>query len=472
MKFKYYFIVIVGILLSNGYFASAQAVNRGTADTESQKIRSLKDFMKRSEWRFHSRTFMMSTINAGNLKDDFTLAQGAGIGLLTAPIKGFQLGLSGYFILNVASSKLAEKDPTTGLPNRYELGQYDLANLPTQKDLSRLENLFIRYSDKKNNAITIGRMELQTPFMNMQDGRMRPTIEEGIWLTLQQSKKIGFNGGFIWAVSPRSTVEVFKTAESVGIYGQGVNIDGTKSDYKSNIASKGFAMANIYIKPANGVEINIWDGYFENVMNTVFLEIKNEHKSTSSTIHFYEGLMFIRQNAINNGGNSDQAKTYINKGAKSNTISARLGLKNKKIDWNINYTRITDDGRYLMPREWGRDPLYTFLARERNEGLGNTNALSTNITLTFFKDRLKTGLAYGYFDLPDVANVTMNKYGMPSYHQLNLLSTYQFENFWKGLEIRLLIASKINAAHQSLDLIYVYNKVNLINFNLIADLKI
>lgn len=472
MKFKYYLVIILTSLLSNGHFATAQEANHGTTDSENHKIRSIKDFIQHSEWRLHSRTFFMATVNAGNLKDDFTLAKGVGIGLLTPPIKGFQLGLSGYFIFNVVSSKLEEKDPTTGLANRYELGQYDLVNQLNKKDLNRLENLFIRYTDKKNNSITVGRMELQTPFMNMQDGRMRPTIEEGVWLTLKQSKKIGFNGGFIWAVSPRSTVEVFRASESVGIYGQGVNTDGTKSNYKHNIVSNGFAMGNIYIKPTNGLEISIWDGYFDNVMNTVFLEIKNEHKSRSTAFKFYEGLMLIRQDAVNNGGNNDQSKTYINKGAKSNTISARLGIKSKKIDWNINYTHITDDGRYLMPREWGRDPLYTFLARERNEGLGNTNAFSTNFTLNFLKERMKTGIAYGYYDLPDIANFEMNKYGMPSYHQINLVSSYNFENLWKGLEIRLLIAGKINATKESLDPIYVYNKVNLINFNLILDLRI
>ena len=29
----------------------------------------------------------------------------------------------------------------------------------------------------------------------------------------------------------------------------------------------------------------------------------------------------------------------------------------------------------LLPREWGRDPFYTFLPRERNEGLGDVHAL-------------------------------------------------------------------------------------------------
>jgi hypothetical protein len=54
----------------------------------------------------------------------------------------------------------------------------------------------------------VGKINLNTPFLNPQDGRMRPTIEEGVWLSIKESKKIGFNGGWIWKISPRSTVQL------------------------------------------------------------------------------------------------------------------------------------------------------------------------------------------------------------------------------------------------------------------------
>jgi hypothetical protein len=315
-------------------------------------------------------------------------------------------------------------------------------------------------------------MELQTPFMNMQDGRMRPTIEEGVWMTLKPHKKLTINGGYIWSLSPRSTIEWFKVGESLGIYGQGLNTDGTKSNYKNNIESNGFSMVNIAIKPAENLEINIWDGYFDNVMNTVLVEVKNENIVFAKHFRLYENIMFIHQDALENGGNINQSLTYINKGAQANVISARVGLKNKKIDWNINYTHITNDGRYLMPREWGRDPFYTFMARERNEGLGGLNAYTTNVTLSLFNTNLKSGIGYGYYTLPDVTNFRLNKYGMPSYHQMNLSSSYNFDKFWKGLEIRMLIVGKLNATDKTIDPRFIYNKVNMINLNLIVDLKI
>ena len=447
----------------------AQSEEDILSNIDSSKIESAKDFFTKSKWHFHSRTYFMSTINEGSLKDDYTLAQGAGLGLLTRPISGFQLGVSGYFIFNLVSSDLSKADAITNGNNRYEIGQYDITRPLNKSDLDRLEDLFLRYTYKKSN-LTVGRFELQTPFVNMQDGRMRPTIEEGVWLSIKEFKKIGFNGGFIWAISPRSTVEWFKGGNSVGLYGQGVNVDGTKSNYKNNIQSKGLAIGNVVIKPFKKLEINIWDGYFENVMNTVFVEVKNEIKK--SKIIFYQAIMFINQQAIRDGGNSNQQKTYINQGAISNSFSSQLGFKYSNINLNLNYTHVTDDGRYLMPREWGRDPFYTFMPRERNEGSGGVNAFTTNLNYSFKNNKFKAGLGYGFFKLPLISDFRLNKYSMPSYHQINLSSTYTFDKFWNGIDVRMLIASKIQEGQEKLNPIYVYNKVNLVNFSLIVDIKL
>ena len=58
----------------------------------------LKDCFLKAHWEAHTRSFFMATINDGALKDDYALASGAGIGLLTMPIYGFQVGVSGFFI--------------------------------------------------------------------------------------------------------------------------------------------------------------------------------------------------------------------------------------------------------------------------------------------------------------------------------------------------------------------------------------
>lgn len=430
----------------------------------------LKDCLLQAHWEAHTRTFVMSTVNEGELKDDYAIATGAGIGVLTKPLYGFQVGVSGFFMYNLASSNLHVPDSLTRSSNRYEVGLFDIENLTNRRDLDRLEELYLKYNLSKS-SLTVGKMNINTPFLNPQDGRMRTNVEEGVWLSIKESDKIGFNGGWIWKISPRSTVNWYSIANSMGVYPAGVNTDGKKSDYHENIVgSSGMAISNIYFNPSENFKINLWNAYLENVMNTVLIEIHNEQRKEK--FKFYEGLIYLHQNAIHNGGNADQSKTYINKGGQSNVVSAQIGLKNKKINTNLNYTHITGDGRYLMPREWGKESFYTFLPRERNEGFGNVNAFMTKTTLTLMNSTLKTSIGYGYYQLPDVKNYRLNKYGLPSYHQLNLDASYSFQKALKGLELKVLVAYKLKQGETYDNLKYVYNKVNMINFNFIIDFKI
>lgn len=430
----------------------------------------LKDCLVQAHWEAHTRTFVMSTINEGALKDDYVIGSGAGIGVLTKPLYGFQAGVSGFFMYNLASSKIHELDDLTNSANRYEIGLFDIEDRSNKNDLDRLEELYLKYNLSKS-SLTFGKININTPFLNPQDGRMRPNVEEGIWLSIKESDKFGFNGGWITGISPRSTVKWFSLANSIGVFPAGVNTDGNKSDYYKNITgNSGMAIGNIYFNPSKNVKINLWNGYLENVMNTALVEVNVEQQKEK--MKFYERLIYIHQDAVNNGGNVVQSKTYINKGAQSNVISAQLGVKNKKINTNLNYTHITGDGRYLMPREWGRENFYTFLQRERNEGLGNVNAFMTKTTLTILNNKLKTSLGYGYYQLPDVKNFRLNKYGMPSYHQINMEAVYSFQKTLKGLELKVLAAYKINQGETYNNLKYIYNKVNMINFNFILDFKI
>ena len=127
--------------------------------------------------------------------------------------------------------------------------------------------------------LQIGRMEINTPFMNAQDGRMRPTYVEGALLHLMKHEKFSVDMCYVWRMSPRSTFQYYLLKDATGIYGQGINTDGSKSNYQSNISTKGFFTAHIFMNPIKNFQINIWNGYFENVMNTAFLELKNEIKN-------------------------------------------------------------------------------------------------------------------------------------------------------------------------------------------------
>ena len=422
-----------------------------------------------AHWEAHTRTFFMSTINEGALKDDYALASGAGIGLLTKPLYGFQAGVSGFFMYNLFSSDLAKPDPILGSGNRYETGLFDIQDPHNRNDLDRLEELYLRYNYSKS-SLTFGKMILNTPFINSQDSRMRPTVEEGFWLSVAEWKRVGFSGGWISGISPRSTVKWFALHRSVGIYSEGVNKEGASSAYFNKIeGSSGLAMLNLSVQPATQLTVNVWNAYFENVTNTAMVELNTTQAKEKIT--WYQGLMFVHQDAVNHGGNADQHHTYMDEGAQSNVISLQLGAKAKKFNTSVNYTHITGDGRYLMPREWGKEQFYTVMQRERIEGFGNAHAFLLKSTYSPGLNVAAT-LGYGYTSLPDVKNYRLNKYGLPSYHQINFSTSYAFQHFLKGMHLRFLAVYKIKQGETYDDLRYVYNKVNMVNLNIIADFKI
>ena len=122
-----------------------------------------------------------------------------------------------------------------------------------------------------------------------------------------------------------------------------------------------------------------------------------------------------------------------------------------------------------MPREWGRDPFYTFMSRERNEGLADVNAFVLKIGYIIPKTKIKTTTALGYFDLPTISDVAKNKYSMPSYSQLNIDIRYEFTGFLAGLGAQFLYVYKNKIGNKPINEKYVINKVNMSLWNLVLN---
>ncbi|MFY8025645.1 MAG: OprD family outer membrane porin, partial [Sediminibacterium sp.] len=301
----------------------------------------------------HFRSFFSTTANK-NSDIDYANAVGGGIQFISKPIYNINIGVSGFFVYDAFSSDLTKPHPLSNTLNRYELGLFDVTNPANKNDIDRLEELFIQYNNK-NTKITIGKQLLNTPFINLQDGRMRPTEVQGFWgqYKLEKSK---WYAGWLNRFSPRGTVEWYKTSESIGIYSVGVNQDGSKSEYKNNLESSGVALAGTEISLNKKYRLQIWNQYVENIFNSSFIQLDKIPTNYDKT---YFGIQLIRQMVINNGGNEAINKTYFNPSQSSLVIGGKIGQQIKQWDHSLNYTRITKSGRYLMPREWGRDPFYT-----------------------------------------------------------------------------------------------------------------
>ena len=416
----------------------------------------------------HFRYFFSQTTNEGSLSDYFANAIGGGLRFETNSYHHFQFAVSGFYFFNIGSSVLHDPDPLTGGLSRYELGLFDVENPDNHEDMDRLEELYLKYRTN-GGTIVFGKQLINTPLINLQDGRMRGTGVEGLWFDQRfMQQKLRLQGGVLSSISPRGTTRWYRGAESIGLYSQGLNPDGTPSQFIGNIELPFIAVASVNWKPNKNLIYQAWDYHLPELFNTTFHQLDLKKKMASYV--WTNSAQFSRQWALADGGNEDPSKTYIQKGSKSMTFGFRSKLAFENWHYSINYNRITAEGRYLFPREWGRDPFFTFMPRERNEGFGDVHAFVIKIenqaSSSIFK---KSGVAFGYFQLPDVKNFELNKYGMPSYFQVNLDIRANLNNWMHGLEAQLLFVYKLAAAETYDNPKYIINKVDMLLTNFVLN---
>lgn len=422
---------------------------------------------KRGTVNGHFRYFFSGTDNTGELSDYFANAVGGGIRYETANFKDFGIGVSGFYIFNAGSSDLLKKDAVTNQANRYELGLFDVDSATSINEINRLEEFFIKYQYKGFKGV-LGRQLLNTPFINLQDGRMRPTAASGLWMEYNIKPQHLFQLGLITGIAPRSTSVWYSLDNSIGIYPTGINAEGNRSLYAGNVNTKGAFLFNYQWQHKKLPMIQFWNIYLDNIFNTTLIQLEWEKPLANGK--YYLGSQSALQLKVGNGGNANLNLTYNTNTENVWVFGGRIGWKYTKWDHSLNFNRITEGGRYLMPREWGRDYFYTFMPRERNEGYGNVTAWVLKSAYKFSQSTSTTLMA-GKFILPDVKDFYLNKYGMPSYAQMNLDVRYKFNGWLRGLEAQILYVRKWNQGETYDNPRFVIHKVDMNLINVVLNFR-
>ncbi len=459
------FIPVFVLLSGFQFFYNAQA--QEPVQNDSNKIHDLNTFLKKGEFHGQVQSFFIMTDNEKPLTDHYAWAAGAGLTYRTASWKGLQAGISGSFMMNIRSSDLSKPDSLTGAMNRYEILMFDYFRPSARQALPRLEQLYLQYNFR-NSYIQAGKFILNTPFLNKQEGKMPPNVEEGLWMKFSELKNVSLEAGWVWSILSRGTTRWLPAAKTPGIYPSGSNPDGSKSAYYGNLESKGIGLAGLMWHPGN-LTISFWNQYTENIMNSALLSVEYG-KSFHNANKVFAGVMLIRQDAIHDGGNPEPAKSYLQPGSRSNSLSARLAFGRPAWNITLSYTRITPDGRYQNPREWSYDPFYTFMQRELTEGCGNLHALTVKGEVQNRKKNFRSVLTYGRYFMPDVKNSPLNKYGMPSFQQVNLDFRYSPAGRWSGINMIVLLVYKDKTGAAYGNYKYIINKVNLVNYNVALEI--
>ena len=395
------------------------------------------------------RYFHLETDNEKVLPDYAANALGTEVGYTNSFAKKWKIDFS----VSISTSFINSSNLSS---SRYEIGLFDQATTGNQDFLTRIEKASLSYQDNKL-KIKLGRQVLNTHFINPQDGRMRPSAEGGIFAEYKD-----FTLGYLYEMAPRGTMGWSPVAESIGYFPVGIAIDGKKSTYAGHLTSAGIIIAGMDHKWKNA-QIKFHNLLVENILNSALIQL--EYSQPISSGKWNSGLQFIKQHSLSNN-------LYAGKNTHASVISLKTGIEYKRWNASLNYTNISAEGRYLMPREWGKDPFYTFMPRERNEGFGGVNAYAAKFSYAIPSLKMKFNPSVGYFDLPSVTNFGLNKYGMPSYSQTNIELLIDASKIAKGLDFQLLFANKTNQGDTMENTKYIQNKVNMNSWNFVVNYRL
>ncbi|MDN3687373.1 hypothetical protein [Cyclobacterium jeungdonense] len=416
------------------------------------------------------RSYFMSTSYWEDYKEDYAWGQMARLSARTLLPHRFQVTAEYMGVLRVLSSDLQALDPRVPNLNRYEAGLFDVNNLD-KRVFGKIGNLHLDYLHTDFQA-KLGRMEINTPFINVQDGRLSPTFVEGFRWDFQPIPEIAITHHLIWGVSPRSTGNWFNLGESIGMYPVARDELGQPSAYfgHTQVDLAHVLDLKINLEPSSTLLLN--HTLVQNIYSTYLAQWDKTWELPDSSVKGITGLQSIVQHGIGDGGNEEIALRYKNPEDFNWILSGRIGLKSKRSLWHVNYTKMGGNGRFLSPREWGKDPFYTFIPRERNEGLESVDAVTTYFQHAFPEKSLQAYSYLGIYYLPDPANAKRNKYALPSYAQANLGLRYAPKKWIEGLNVHLILMSKTALDQKDLRPAWVYNKVNLFHVNAILNYTI
>ncbi|GHA28620.1 hypothetical protein GCM10007103_07850 [Salinimicrobium marinum] len=314
----------------------------------------------------HVRNFYLTTNNHGVLKDYYTNATGGAISIITGNYKGFEIGVKSIFTYQTLGSNLNVKDESTGLTAKWEYELYDVFQKGNYSNLDRLDELFLRYKFKES-YLSLGRLKPEyTPLLNQSDGRMMPFSHKGFWGHFNFHPRHTFNVGWLDGVAPRATTDWYDLEEGIGLFNNGYQPNGEKAAYHGLYPSKGIGIISYKYLHRN-FRIALYDMYIDKLHNTIWTE------AGYSLLNFNLGLQVVYQTPLQFSEGLPYENRYIQPEEHGQVISSQLGWGNKMFRFAFAYTHAFDKGRFLFPKELGRDRLFTSISRSRLEGLGGVD---------------------------------------------------------------------------------------------------
>ncbi len=364
-------------------------------------------------------------------------------------------------LIHYGIDNITKRDPLTGSGPIFE------ANLwhPNYLD-GRVDGLLSQlYADLNfgNHNFTIGRFLKETPIINPEPWPF-PNALQGVWYQYERDR-FKFQFGYIDQIAPRFSGRFDNIGETIGLVATGFAEAGVPSRFPGNVNSNYLLISNLNFQFSEKLGLDVWNYYVHNVFNNFLIE---------PVANFENGLtaraMFIYQTRVGNGGNSDPALAYVLEETDAVYFGLRVEKKFENQSFQLNYSVIGPDGRFQLPREWGREPFYTFQRRTRVEGLSNVTSIMAKWTRNWNKESrdIRFFTSLGWHDTPGQESSVQNKLGLPSHLHLDASVKYsRKEGTLKGLSLELYLANRFLTGPEVISENFRINRADFFHSDLI-----
>ncbi|MBO6662139.1 MAG: hypothetical protein JJ862_17685 [Roseivirga sp.] len=402
----------------------------------------------------------MSTNNKGELTD-FNAFVGYGSYKASYKLKPW-LSFSGQVngVILPSTENLEKRDAITGRGPIYEANLFNLRTMSAHSEFA----LPVLNAEFNHNGqiLTVGRFVKNAQALKAEQWPF-PNALEGIWYENYKAENASWQLAIIHKSMPRFSGDFEKIGRSLGVAGVGFNKDGSPSGYRNNIASDFLLVANYNRLFSGGLSLDIWNYMAEGVMNTFLVEPRLQLSESRLSI----AAKVMYQERLGSGGNSDQSRTY-----KVDQSALYFGLRLEK-QWKdnsmqLNVSRISDAGRFLMPREWGYEPFYTFQRRTRIEGVRDAISLMFKWQNAWSDEQMSYQFtsSIAYNRLPKPSDVESNKYKLPSHiHWDAILKVKPIKNL-SSLSLETLVAYRFLSDNSISDSSVIINNADFFHTDL------
>lgn len=267
-------------------------------------------------------------------------AWGGKFGFETAEVNNLKFGIMTY------SSNAV-------FPRRYENGRPNTNMDPSlygkdRKGVTYIGQLYLNYKVDDNTQVKLGRQEINTPMLGLDDARMTPNLFEGLVVTDRSFKNTELMFGHLWAMSYGTFSNVYSACSSLSFqsgYGCGIgNYERMKqrgldrgagqAQYETgnfaNIgrqvvdkATPGLTMFSVVHRPNPNLQLQLRNYTAWEIMNTLYLQGDYTFNLGNTKTTF--SAQYINQFNI-----GEKAVRIFEKEIGSNVFAVRLNIEPSK----------------------------------------------------------------------------------------------------------------------------------------------